>query len=97
MLAGDPDAPARIAAVRAVVEDNPEENPVVTAQRGRAQALLDGDTGRLPALAAAFEAAGSPYQAARTLLLAGDGHRTAGRAARADLGLAPAPATRRRA
>lgn len=85
VLAGHPDAGARIAAARAVVAGN----PVAAAQVDRAEALLDGDLPRLPALAAAFGAAGSPYQEARTLLLAGGEHTAAGEAALAGLGLAP--------
>ncbi|MFI8460002.1 ATP-binding protein [Kitasatospora sp. NPDC085464] len=88
VLAGHPDARGRIAAARAVVDGN----PVASAQLDRAQALLDGDPAALPAVAAAFDAAGCPYQAARTLLLAGDEHRPAGRSALAVLGLAPPPA-----
>ncbi|WBB60951.1 LuxR C-terminal-related transcriptional regulator [Streptomyces sp. WMMC500] len=85
VLAGHPDARARIAAARAVVAGN----PVAAVQVDRAEALLDGDLARLPALAAAFAAAGSPYQAARTLLLAGGEHTAAGEAALAGLGLVP--------
>lgn len=86
VLAGHPDARARVARARTVTVGN----PVATAQLDRAQALLDGDPAPLPAVAAAFEAAGCHYQAARTLLLADDGHHAAGRAALAGLGLAPA-------
>ncbi|MFD3663301.1 ATP-binding protein [Streptomyces sp. NPDC058659] len=84
VLAGHPDARARTAAARAVVAGN----PVATAQLDRAEALLDGDPPRLLAAARAFEAAGSRYQAARTLLLAGGEHAAAGTAALAALGLA---------
>ncbi|MET9731100.1 LuxR C-terminal-related transcriptional regulator [Streptomyces sp. NPDC006458] len=85
VLAGHPAARARIDAARKVVAGN----PVATAQVDRAEALLTGNPPRLLAAAAAFEAAGSPYQAARTLLLAGGAHRAAGRAALAGLGLGP--------
>ncbi|MEO3763964.1 LuxR C-terminal-related transcriptional regulator [Streptomyces sp. B8F3] len=85
VLAGHPAARERIAAARAVVAGN----PVAAAQVDRAEALLDGDLPRLPALAAAFAAAGSPYQAARTLLLAGGENTAAGEAALAGLGLVP--------
>ncbi|MFZ3473536.1 ATP-binding protein [Streptomyces sp. 4.24] len=85
VLAGHPDARARIAAARAVVAGN----PVATALVDRAQALLGGDLPRLLATAAAFEAAGCHYQGARTLLLAGGAHAAAGASALADLGLAP--------
>ncbi|MBZ9639001.1 LuxR C-terminal-related transcriptional regulator [Streptomyces sp. PSKA30] len=85
VLAGHPDARARIDAARAVVTGN----PVATAQVDRAQALLEGDLPRLLAAAPAFDAAGCPYQSARTLLLAGGEHATAGTTALAGLGLAP--------
>ncbi|MGQ4362906.1 ATP-binding protein [Streptomyces sp. SAS_272] len=84
-LAGHPDARERIGAARGLVAGN----PVATAQLDRCEALLDGDRARLLTVAAAFEAAGSRYQAARTLLLAGDAHATAGGASLAGLGLAP--------
>ncbi|MER5223596.1 ATP-binding protein [Streptomyces flaveus] len=85
VLAGHPDARARIDAARAVVTGN----PVATAQLDRAEALLDGDLPSQLAAAAAFDAAGCPYQSARTLLLAGGDHAIAGTAALAGLGLAP--------
>ncbi|MFI9155391.1 ATP-binding protein [Streptomyces sp. NPDC053367] len=84
VLAGHPAARDRIGAARAVVAGN----PVATAQVDRAEALLDGDVPRLSAAVAAFEAAGSPYQAARTLLLAGGARAAEGEAALAGLGLA---------
>lgn len=87
VLAGHPDARARIDAAWTVVAGN----PVATAQVDRAAALLDGDLPRQLAAAAAFAAAGCPYQSARTLLLAGGEHATTGLAALADLGLAPTP------
>jgi hypothetical protein len=55
----------------------------------RAGALLDGDQRRLLATAAAFDAAGCRYQAARTLVLAGGEHADRGAAALAALGVAP--------
>jgi hypothetical protein len=85
-LAGHPAARSRIGAARTLVAGN----PVATAQVDRAEALLDGDVPRLLAAGQAFEAAGSPYQAARTLLLAGGPHTTAGTAALTGLGLEPA-------
>lgn len=85
VLANHPDARDRIAAARSVVAGN----PVATAQVDRAEALLDGDLPRQLAAAAAFEAAGCPYQSARTLLLAGGEHAVAGAAALTELGLAP--------
>ncbi|WP_346146345.1 ATP-binding protein [Kitasatospora cinereorecta] len=85
VLAGHPDARERITATRTLVTGN----PVATAQVDRAEALLDGDVPRQLAAAAAFDAAGCPYQAARTRLLAGGDHATAGRTALAELGLTP--------
>ncbi|WP_405855838.1 LuxR C-terminal-related transcriptional regulator [Streptomyces sp. NBC_00090] len=85
VLAGHPDARARIAGARTVITGN----PVATAQVDRAEALLDGDLPRLLAAAGAFEAAGCPYQAARTLLLAGGEHVAPGTAALAALGVRP--------
>ncbi|MFF6998250.1 ATP-binding protein [Streptomyces sp. NPDC008313] len=85
VLAGHPDARARIGAARTVVAGN----PVATAQVDRAEALLDGDLPRQLAAAAAFDAAGCPYQSARTLSLAGGEHAGLGGSALAGLGLAP--------
>ncbi|MFD2007632.1 ATP-binding protein [Streptomyces narbonensis] len=88
VLAAHPDARARTAAARTVVAGN----PVASAQLDRAEALLDGgDPRRLLAVARAFDAAGSRYQAARTLLLAGGEHAAAGTAALAGLGLSTVP------
>ncbi|WP_433540000.1 ATP-binding protein [Streptosporangium sandarakinum] len=88
VLAGHPDARDRIASARIVTAGN----PVASAQVDRAEALLDGDLPRRLAVAAAFEAAGCRYQAARTLVLAGGEHAAAGEAALAGLGLAPGAA-----
>ncbi|MEU9594887.1 LuxR C-terminal-related transcriptional regulator [Streptomyces sp. NPDC048193] len=88
VLAGHPEAGARVEAARKTVAGN----PVATAQVDRAGALLGGDLPGQLAAAAAFDAAGCPYQSARTLLLAGGGHAAAGRAALTGLGLAPGPA-----
>ncbi|CAL9351383.1 hypothetical protein SUDANB121_00484 [Nocardiopsis dassonvillei] len=85
VLAGRADARGLVDAARAAVVGD----PVASAQVERAQALLEGDTSGVLATVAAFEAAGCPYQAARTLVLAGRGHRAAGEAAFAALGLAP--------
>ncbi len=90
VLAGHPAARERIAAARAVVAGN----PAAAAQVDRAEALCDGDPSRLPAIAAAFGAAGSPYQQARTLLLAGGEHTAAAEAALTVLGLTPEAAGR---
>jgi predicted ATPase/DNA-binding CsgD family transcriptional regulator len=85
VLAGHPAARHRVAAARTTVAGN----PVASAQVERAESLLDGDLPRLLATADAFDAAGCRYQAARTLVLAGGEHATAGAAALAKLGLAP--------
>ncbi|MEV5753103.1 LuxR C-terminal-related transcriptional regulator [Actinoallomurus sp. NPDC052308] len=85
VLAGHPDARDRIGAARTMVAGN----PVASAQVDRAEALLDGDLPRQLAAAAAFDAAGCRYQAARTLALAGGEHAAAGEAALVGLGLAP--------
>ncbi|MFF5973543.1 ATP-binding protein [Streptomyces sp. NPDC012769] len=83
VLAGHPDARDRIVAARSVVAGDPVAGALVD----RARALLDGDRAGLLAAAAAFDAAGSRYQAARTLLLAGGEHTAAGKAALLSLGL----------
>lgn len=85
VLGGHPQARARVATARHLVAGN----PVATAQLDRAQALLDGDLPGLLAAATAFDAAGCPYQSARTHLLAGGEHTTMGTAALTALGLAP--------
>ncbi|WP_256255126.1 LuxR C-terminal-related transcriptional regulator [Streptomyces sp. cf124] len=85
VLAGHPQARARVATARHLVAGN----PVATAQLDRAQALLDGDPPGLLAAATAFDAAGCPYQSARTLLLAGGDHTVTGMAALTALGLTP--------
>ncbi|MGW0845492.1 ATP-binding protein [Streptomyces sp. NPDC002787] len=85
VLAGHPEAQGRLDSARRMVTGN----PVATAQLDRAQALLDGDLPAQLAAASALDAAGCPYQSARTLLLAGDGHAFTGTAALVDLGLAP--------
>jgi predicted ATPase len=85
VLAGDPDASGRLAAARTVVADNPVASAIVD----RASALLGGDRERLLAAAAAFDAAGSRYQWARTLSFAGGDEAATGAVALADLGVAP--------
>jgi len=69
VLAGIPEAKARLADARTVVAGNPVAAAIVE----RAEALLAGDHDRLLATAPTFDAAGCPYQSARTLLLAGRG------------------------
>ncbi|MFI5889742.1 LuxR C-terminal-related transcriptional regulator [Actinoplanes sp. NPDC051513] len=66
VLAGHPDAAGHLAAARPIVAGNPVAEAIVD----RAAALLDGDQERLLATAPAFEAAGCPFQRARTLVLA---------------------------
>lgn len=83
VLAGHPEARPRVDAARTVVEGD----ALAAAQVERAQALLDDDVPRLLATRAAFAAAGCPYQAARTLMLAGGAHADLGRAALTTLGL----------
>jgi predicted ATPase/DNA-binding CsgD family transcriptional regulator len=66
VLAGHPQARARIAAARAVVAGN----PIATTQLDRAEALLDADRDRVLSTADAFAAAGAHYQQSRSLILA---------------------------
>jgi predicted ATPase len=84
VLAGDPDARTHLAAAGAVVAGN----PIATAIVQRADALLGQDRQQVLATGAAFAAAGSPYQAARTLILAGGDEAERGASALTDLGLA---------
>jgi predicted ATPase/DNA-binding CsgD family transcriptional regulator len=88
VLAGHPDAGHHLTAARPIVAGN----PIATAILDRAAALLDDDRERLLTTAAAFQAAGCPYQRARTLVLAGGDTASAGHAALVDLGLTPAAA-----
>ena len=88
-LAGHPDADHHLTAARPIVAGN----PIATAILDRAAALLGHDHEGLLTTAAAFEAAGCPYQRARTLILAGGDTAPTGNAALADLGLTPATAT----
>jgi predicted ATPase/DNA-binding CsgD family transcriptional regulator len=67
VLAADPEARRDLSAAGTTVAGN----PVATAIVERAEALLEQDRERVLATAAAFEAAGCPYQAARSLVLAG--------------------------
>ncbi|MEV5829237.1 LuxR C-terminal-related transcriptional regulator [Spirillospora sp. NPDC052242] len=87
VLAGSPDARARVAAARELTTGDPVAGALVD----RAEALLDGDPRRLLATADAFDAAGCPYQSARTLLLAGGAHTARGTAALTTLGITPSP------
>ncbi len=89
VLAGHSEANHHLTTARPIVAGN----PIATAILDRAAALLDDDRGRLLTTAVAFEAAGCPYQRARTLILAGGDTASTGNAALADLGLTPASAT----
>ncbi|WP_326627360.1 LuxR C-terminal-related transcriptional regulator [Nonomuraea fuscirosea] len=85
VLAGSPDARARLTEAGNLVEGNPVAAAIVR----RAEAVLDNDGEALVAVADAFAAAGCPYQAARTLVLAGGDHAERGASALAALGLTP--------
>jgi predicted ATPase/DNA-binding CsgD family transcriptional regulator len=91
VLAADPHARNQLAAARAVVAGN----PIATAIVQRADALLGQDRKQLLATVAPFDAAGCPYQAARTLILAGGEEAERGASALTDLGLAPVETTPR--
>jgi hypothetical protein len=82
VLAGEPDAPERIASVRATTA----ENAVTAALVRRAAALAAGDRAGILAAADALEAAGCHYQWARSLLLAGGTERERGASALAAMG-----------
>jgi hypothetical protein len=88
VLAHHPDANHHLTTTRATVAGNPTATAIID----RATALLNNDPERLLATAAAFEAAGCPYQQARTLTLIGGNYAAAGNAALTDLGLTPANA-----
>jgi Bacterial regulatory proteins, luxR family len=83
VLAGHPGAADRLAEARTVVAGNPVAGAIVE----RAGALVDDDRERLLATAGAFDAAGCPYQSARTMVLAGGDHAARGVAALAGLGI----------
>jgi predicted ATPase/DNA-binding CsgD family transcriptional regulator len=85
VLADDPHARNQLAVASSTVAGNPVAAAVVQ----RADALLGQDRKELLAAGAAFEAAGCPYQAARTLILAGGEEAERGASELADLGLAP--------
>jgi hypothetical protein len=82
VLAGEPDAGERIAAVRATTA----ENAVTAALVDRAAALASGHRAGVLAAAEALEAAGCRYQWARSLLLAGGPERERGASALAAMG-----------
>ncbi len=94
-LAGRPDTADRLARARLVVDP---ADPVSSALLDRVEALATGDRPGVLAAAAALEAAGSHYQWARSLVLAGGDEATPGREALAALGATPsAPAAAFRA
>ena len=76
VLADHPDAPQRCADA----ERTCTGNPVAAAIALRASAVAAGDSGSLVALAAQLSNGGAPYQAARTLILAGGTYRAIGEA-----------------
>jgi predicted ATPase/DNA-binding CsgD family transcriptional regulator len=81
VLAAAPDAPRRCAAA----ERTCAGNPVAAALTRRACTVAASDTPDLVALAAHLSDAGAPYQAARTLILAGGPYRATGEARLAHL------------
>jgi predicted ATPase/DNA-binding CsgD family transcriptional regulator len=83
VVAGHPDAAARIRRARLATMDN----PVAAAIVDRAGALA-GDRAGLAAAAAALEAAGCRYQWSRTLIIMGGTERDRGEAALATMGAA---------
>jgi len=76
VLADHPDAPQRCADA----ERTCTGNPVAAALALRASAVAAGDSSNLVALAAQLSNGGAPYQAARTLILAGGTYRAIGEA-----------------
>jgi hypothetical protein len=85
VLANHPEAEDRLGRARFLTTGN----PVATAMVERVSALASGERDRMPAIAAALDAAGCVYQAARTRAL-GDGDvRSQGQADLAALGAAP--------
>ncbi|MRH89787.1 ATPase [Nocardia sp. SYP-A9097] len=80
-----PDAADRVSEAKAVVNGN----PYAVAMVNRAEALLAHDPNRILATAAAFDAAGSRYQSARSRILAGGDHATHATSDLAELGLSP--------
>jgi hypothetical protein len=85
VLVGGPDRADRLVRARAATA----RNPIAAAIVDRADALAAGDTAGLLATAAAFDAAGCPYQRARALVLAGGAERAEGEALLAAMGAAP--------
>jgi hypothetical protein len=85
VLAGTPDAAARISSARPIAAPN----PIAAAVVARAAALAAADKAALVAVADTLAEAGCPYQWARTMILAGGEEATRGRQVLADLGTAP--------
>jgi len=85
VLAGLPDRRGRLDRARFLVR----ANPVATAMVARAEALDAADRDRLLSAAAALETAGSRYQQARTLVLAGGDARPQGEALLEAIGAGP--------
>jgi hypothetical protein len=83
--AGHPEAAARLERARGIVAGN----PIASALVARAEAWSREDTAGLLAAADALAAAGSRYQQARSLVLAGGDHRTEGETILASLGATP--------
>ncbi|MGI5220092.1 ATP-binding protein [Nocardia sp. CA-290969] len=86
VLAGAPGAGEYLAAAATEVRGNPIAEAIVA----RAAAMHTDDPAQLPAIAAAFETAGSPYQRARTLTLIGGDQTADAERLLGELGLAPA-------
>ncbi len=85
VLAGEPDAEARVEAARSIAAPN----PIAAAVVARAAALAAGDTAALVRVADTVAEAGCPYQWARTMILAGGDEAVRGRQVLAELGTAP--------
>ncbi|HEX6150669.1 LuxR C-terminal-related transcriptional regulator, partial [Nocardioides sp.] len=85
VLAELPERHSRLDRARFVVRGNPIASAIVD----RADALDNGDSDRLLAIAAALAAAGCRYQQARTLVLAGGEARAEGEAMMAGIGATP--------
>ena len=85
VLAEQADRRERLDRARFIVSHNPIASAIVD----RAEAIAAGDTQRLPAIAAALDAAGCRYQNARTLILAGGDARPEGEAIMAAIGATP--------
>jgi hypothetical protein len=87
VLAGRPEAGDRVEQARKIAAGN----PIATAILDRAGALLAGNRETLLVTAVAFDAAGCPYQCARSLMLAGGRSRVEGAAMLAALGVSTYP------